>query len=102
MKPQCLVTFKIDHNDLKIQAGNQSSVLQLALDHKIQIEHSCGGFATCGTCRVYVEKDVEKLAPAEGLELEMALGRGFAANERLSCQILPCDGLIVKVPRASL
>ncbi len=102
MKAQCVVTFKIDHQEFKIQAGSQSSVLQLAIDHKLQIEHSCGGFATCGTCRVYVEKSVEKVASPEDLELEMAMDRGFAANERLSCQLCPTHGLVVKVPKASL
>ena len=93
MKAQCVVTFKIDHQEVEIQAGSQSSLLQLALDHKLQIEHSCGGFATCGTCRVYVEKSVEKVSPPEGLELEMAMDRGFGGNERLSCQLCPSHGL---------
>ena len=101
MKAQCAVTFKLDHQELKIQADKQSSVLELALDHDLQIEHSCGGFATCGTCRVFVEKAVEKLAPREGLELEMAQDRGFAANERLCCQLFPVDGLVLRVPKAS-
>lgn len=101
MKAQCAVTFKIDHKQLVIQAENQSSVLELALDHGLQIEHSCGGFATCGTCRVFVEKSVEKMPPREGLELEMAEDRGFADNERLCCQMVPMDGLVLTVPRAS-
>ncbi len=100
MKAQCVVTFKIDYKELEIQAGSQSSVLQLALDHKLLIEHSCGGFATCGTCRVFVEKSVDNLAPPVELEVEMASDRGFAADERLSCQLIPSHGLVVRVPKA--
>ena len=102
MKARCRVVFKIDHKELEIQAQNQASVLELALSHKIRLNHVCGGFATCGTCRVIVEKAVEKLSPRSGLELEMALDRGFADNERLCCQISPVDGLVLKVPKGSL
>ncbi len=101
-KVPCTIIIKIDHKKLEIQAENQASILELALDHKVQIEHSCGGFATCGTCRVIVEKSVEKLIPREGLELEMAQERGFAANERLCCQIVPVHGLVLRVPKGSL
>ncbi len=101
-KVPCTIIFKIDHKKLEIQAENQTSILELALAHKVQIEHSCGGCATCGTCRVFVEKSVEKLSPPEGLELEMAQERGFAANERLCCQLIPVHGLILRVPKASL
>jgi 2Fe-2S ferredoxin len=98
MKAQCTVTFKINHKEVRIQAENQETVLQLAKDHDVPLEHSCGGFGTCGTCRVFVEKYVEKLPPREGVELEMATDRGFAANERLCCQMTPLDGLVLKIP----
>ena len=100
-KAQCKIIFKIDHKELEIQAENQASVLELALDHDLQVTHSCGGFATCGTCRVFVEKSVEKIAPPEGLELEMAQDRGFADNERLCCQLVPVHGLVLIVPKES-
>jgi 2Fe-2S ferredoxin len=98
MKAQCAVTFKINGEEFQIQVENQSSVLELAVDNEIPLNHSCGGFGTCGTCRVFVEKNVEKLPPRENVELEMAEDRGFADHERLSCQIPPLDGLILKVP----
>ena len=102
MKPQCGVTFKIDHKVIEVQAGSQASVLHLALENNLQIAHSCGGFATCGTCRVIVESSVEKLPPPEGLELEMAQERGFTAHERLCCQLIPVEGLVLRVPKGSL
>lgn len=74
------------------------SVLQTLLDHKIDIDHSCGGFATCGTCRVIVEKDVQNLPPRNDVEASFAEDRDFLPEERLACQ-LPCrPGLVVSRP----
>lgn len=69
-----------------VRAG---SVLENLLAQRIEIDHSCGGFATCGTCRVIVDKDVENLPERNALESEFAAERGFREEERLACQ-LPC------------
>ncbi len=84
--------------DQALSVTRPDSLLQTLLDHKIRIDHSCGGFATCGTCQVVVEKDVEKLPPRDEPEALFAEERGFRPEERLSCQ-LPCrEGLQVSRP----
>ena len=74
------------------------SVLKRLLAEGLPIDHSCGGNATCGTCRVIVEAPLENLPERSEIETEFADERGFLANERLSCQ-LPCfQGLKISRP----
>lgn len=74
------------------------SLLLLLLRNKVEISHICGGFASCGTCRVYVESNINDLPPRDTLEEEMAVDRKFKESERLACQLCPFDGLIVRIP----
>lgn len=76
----------------------EDSVLEVALKNQIDIGHSCGGMGSCTTCRVVIEKGLERLPERNELEQDIADMRDFAANERLSCQIPPLDGLVVRVP----
>ena len=77
---------------------SEPSVLEVALKNKIPIDNSCGGSGSCGTCRIFVQSDLEKLEPRNDVEQAMADDRGFPDDERLACQICPHDGLIVDVP----
>jgi 2Fe-2S ferredoxin len=77
---------------------DEQSVLEVALNNGIEIGHSCGGMGSCTTCRIYVEKSVEGLPPRNELELDIASMREFADNERLSCQLPPLRGLVVRIP----
>ncbi len=86
----------IQVNDLSpLPLDKNKTLLEQCLDHKIDLNHSCGGHATCGTCRVFIEnhKDLPK---RNHLELEMANSRGFSPSERLSCQIKADRPLVVK------
>jgi ferredoxin, 2Fe-2S len=84
--------------DKGFPAGDAESVLEVALRNGIDIGHSCGGMGSCTTCRVFVVGTSEPLPPRNEVESEMVEGRGFAANERLSCQLPPLAGLVVRVP----
>lgn len=83
----------------EIEIGRATSVLEVALSGGIPLEHSCGGMGSCTTCRVLVESDPTKTSPRTELEEEIAQGRGFKLNERLSCQLAPTNGLVIRVPR---
>ena len=83
-----------------IQSGD--TLLETLLRAKIDIDHVCGGNGTCGTCRVFVEKSGELSPIRNEIELEMAQDRGFTNFERLSCQIQPVSGMIIKLPTREL
>jgi ferredoxin len=74
------------------------SVLELALKNRVDIDNSCGGSGSCGTCRVKILKGAEKLGPHTDPEQAIAADRNFAKNERLACQIEPVAGLVIDVP----
>jgi len=78
------------------------SLLEGLLANKIEIDHSCGGFGTCGTCRIELQESFP--AEAQGamvrneVETEMALDRGFSEQERLACQTLVICAMKIKIP----
>ena len=82
----------------QVTIRNEESILDLAIRAKIPIAHSCGGMGSCGTRRVLVTDGLAAITPRNELEEEMASSRGFNENERLACQTLPNDGLVVKIP----
>lgn len=74
--------------------GQHESVLQMALENGVSLNHACGGMGTCGTCRIKVLSDLEQLPPRNEVEQDMAYDRGFSEKERLACQMEPFEGLI--------
>lgn len=79
----------------------ENSVLEVALKNNIEISHSCGAMGSCTTCRIIVESSPMPLPPRNELEQDIADMRGFADNERLSCQLEPIAGLVVRLPESA-
>ena len=96
--PKSLVSFTVLPENIVVQASHESTILDALLDAEIEIDHSCGGMGTCGTCRVFVEKGLENFAPPDLAEREIIEDRKFSENERLSCQNLVKQGLSVRRP----
>lgn len=63
------------------------TLLDLALRNNLNIPYSCGGYGTCGTCRVFIQQSSEQIPLANEIEQEFSEMRGFRPNERLACQI---------------
>lgn len=78
--------------------GTGKSVLDVALENRLPLNHSCGGNASCGTCRIRVVSSDEPLEERNELEAEIAADRGFADDERLACQLTAHPGLKFKIP----
>ncbi len=87
----------LPHN-VPLDIADCTSVLEVALKHKINLEHSCGGMGSCTTCRVLVRSDLSHLPSRNDLEKEIAEMRGFSPQERLACQLDPYEGLVVEIP----
>jgi ferredoxin len=83
-----------------IPCAGGESVLEALLRAKVEIDHSCGGGASCGTCRVFVRspENHPPLPPPEGAEAEFIADRAFAPGERLSCQLEAVEGLWIVTP----
>lgn len=66
----------------------------------------CGGSCSCGTCHVHVDRQwLSRLEPASPEELDLLeFLDHYAANSRLSCQIVVNDeltGMTVRTPSAA-
>ena len=84
--------------DKRCEFTREESVLEVALKNGIEIPHSCGAMGSCTTCRVLVESSPIALPERNELEQDIADMRGFTDQERLSCQLPPVDGLVLRVP----
>lgn len=89
------ITFEFDGKN--VEASHGQTVLEAVLAAKIDLHHSCGGFGSCTTCRIFVHEP-EQLPPRNDIEQEAANERGFAAEERLACQLICMNGLKIKSP----
>ncbi len=87
--------------DLTLMGGTGESLLELAMEHGINIEHACGGVCACSTCHIYVESGNQHLAEStEAEEDRVEEAPGLQRNSRLSCQcvIQGAGPISVRVP----
>ncbi|MDX1683177.1 MAG: 2Fe-2S iron-sulfur cluster-binding protein [Phycisphaeraceae bacterium] len=94
-EPSVEITFKLqdpeelgcDKPEITVKGRKGDSILGVALDHHIEIEHACGGVVACSTCHVYVNEGEDDLPEAEDDELDrVEEAPGLQMNSRLSCQ----------------
>jgi 2Fe-2S ferredoxin len=77
------VTFHYSGQVKTVEAESGQTLLQIALDHGIPIEHACGGNGFCTTCMCKVKKGAENLSPRNDREENMGI---VEDSDRLSCQ----------------
>ena len=81
--------------------GDPQSILDVALNFGVDIEHACGGNCACGTCHVVVKKGSELLNEPTDEELDcMDLAADQQLNSRLGCRavIERAGELVVEIP----
>ena len=74
------------------------SILESAEHLGLDLAHECGGFATCSTCRVVVEKGAENLSEIEFDEENMLEVAELLPPFRLSCQAKILGDVTVRIP----
>ena len=63
------------------------SILDVAINNDVPMEHACGGFCACTTCHVHVKGGADQLTAIEDEEDERLGGVDrFTVQSRLSCQ----------------
>jgi len=83
------------------RTGLPGSILDIALGHDIELEHTCGGVCACATCHSIVRLGLASCnASTEDEEDQLDEAPGLEVNSRLSCQCVPNGtvDLIVEVP----
>lgn len=67
--------------------GQPMSLLDVAENYGIFLDHACGGVCACTTCHVYVKEGAAGLNDPEDDELDrIDLAAGPQTNSRLGCQ----------------
>ena len=79
-------------------AAAGESVLDVALNNGIQLQHNCGGVCGCSTCHIYVERGGDELPEISEKE-EDFIDRAVdpRITSRLACQCLVHSGLQLTV-----
>ena len=82
-------------------AAPGESVLDVALNNGIQLQHNCGGVCGCSTCHIYVNTGGDNLPEISDKEEDFIdRAENPRINSRLACQCVvePDMQLVVTVP----
>jgi 2Fe-2S ferredoxin len=81
--------------------GLPGSILDIAMEHRIELDHACGGVCACSTCHVIVREGLDACNEAtEEEDDQLDDAYGLTPQSRLGCQCVP-DGsrdIVVEVP----
>jgi ferredoxin, 2Fe-2S len=78
------------------------SLLEVCLDHEIELHHNCGAVCACSTCHIYVDKGsdfIQELSDKEEDFIDRAVNPRI--NSRLGCQCVLVNGsgeLTITIP----
>jgi len=81
--------------------GKEQSILDVALNYGVRLDHACGGNCACTTCHVIVKQGDENLEPnpADDDELDrLDQAPGLTLHSRLACQAVVKGDVTVEIP----
>ena len=79
--------------------GRHLSLLDIALNFGIHLEHACGGNCACTTCHVVVRQGDANLAEMEDDEADkLDSAPGLTLHSRLGCQSVVRGDVVVEIP----
>ena len=95
-------TFEFEHGKLPYQEhGKRESILDVAMNFGLHLEHACGGNCACTTCHVVVKKGKELLNEMDDDEADrLDMAADLQLNSRLGCQtVIEKPGeVVVEIP----
>ena len=78
--------------------GKEGSLLDIALNYGIDLQHACGGNCACTTCHVIVKQGEENLTPMDDDEDDrLYLADGLTLHSRLGCQAVVEGDVTVEI-----
>ena len=103
------VTFNFEDEDIEskivknVEVGY--SILEVAEDNDVHLNHNCGGVCACSTCHVYVdagEDDLEEISDKEEDFIDRAINPRLESRLGCQCIILEDDAEIeITIPDQS-
>jgi 2Fe-2S ferredoxin len=95
-------TVEFEHGKLDYQEhGKRESLLDVALNFGVNLDHACGGNCACTTCHVVVKKGKECLSELDDDEADRLDGAAdLQLESRLGCQvqITKPGEIVVEIP----
>lgn len=95
-------TVEFEHGRLPYKDhGRPQSLLDVALNHGVHLEHACGGNCACTTCHVVVKQGKELLSEMEDDEADrLDMAADLTLHSRLGCQaqIVGPGEVVVEIP----
>ena len=95
-------TVAFEHGKLPYKDhGKEESLLDVALNFGIKLDHACGGNCACTTCHVIVKQGDANLSPnpADDDELDrLDQAPGLTLHSRLACQAVVTGDVTVEIP----
>jgi 2Fe-2S ferredoxin len=95
-------SVEFEHGKLPyLEHGKPQSLLDVALNFGIHLEHACGGNCACTTCHVVVRKGQELLSELEDDEADkLDMAADLQLNSRLGCQacIVKPGEVVIEIP----
>lgn len=93
-------TVEFDPETLPYQEhGEPLSLLDIALNFGIHLEHACGGNCACTTCHVVVKEGDQNLSEMEDDEADrLDMAPGLTLHSRLGCQCVVKGDVVVEIP----
>jgi len=81
--------------------GRRGSLLSLALEAGIEVDHACGGVCACSTCHVILHRGFDTCNESTDDEEDMLDNApGLTPQSRLACQAVPNgdEDVVVEIP----
>ena len=93
-------TFEFDSETLPYKHhGKPLSLLDVARNFGLHLEHACGGNCACTTCHVIVRAGEENLSEMEDDEADrLEQAPGLTLHSRLGCQCTVHGDVVVEIP----
>ncbi|HEV7219358.1 MAG TPA: 2Fe-2S iron-sulfur cluster-binding protein [Terriglobales bacterium] len=81
--------------------GKEQSLLDVALNNGIKLDHACGGNCACTTCHIWVKEGAQNLSEMDDDEADrLDMAADLQLNSRLGCQaVITRPGkVVVEIP----
>jgi 2Fe-2S ferredoxin len=81
--------------------GRPKSLLDVAMNFDIDLDHACGGACACTTCHVVVKQGEQLLSELEDREADkLDSAPGLSLHSRLGCQaiVVKPGEIVVEIP----
>ncbi|HFB65849.1 MAG TPA: ISC system 2Fe-2S type ferredoxin [Aeromonadales bacterium] len=87
-----------------LEGKKGETIIDVALDNGIEIEHACEMSCACTTCHVIVREGFDSLNEPDELEEDMLdKAWGLEPESRLSCQaIIDSEDLVIEIPKYTI